>query len=209
MKSYLQLILSAASLLSLTLFSSVSFAASTPVYKIEVIVFESLNLKGWTEEYWPEDTALPDTSNSTNLFSNNKKPLWIRNSGKELSGKANILNKKGYRVLFHQAWTQAAYPNKNAPKVLIESSSQYGSNMLGTVRLYKTRFAHVDFDLELERRIPSKIMDSFAENQNLASNSLPSKWRFNLKESRKIRPGELHYLDHPLFGVIVKVNPID
>ena len=37
---------------------SLNASAKTPAYKIEVIVFESLALKGWTEEYWPEDNQL-------------------------------------------------------------------------------------------------------------------------------------------------------
>lgn len=30
-----------------------------------------------------------------------------------------------------------------------------------------------------------------------------------LDQSRKMRSGELHYIDHPLFGVIVRVTPVD
>lgn len=191
------------------LLSSQIVKAETPTYKIEVIVFENMSLKGWTEEYWPEDIELPVTSQSTSVYNQNKKPLWIRSSSQELGNHAAKMRRNGYRVIFHEAWTQLAYPNKKSHKVLIEGSNNYGSNLLGTVRLYKTRYAHVDFDLELERRIPAKVLETFVQNQKLSTHdTLPAHWRFNLKESRKIRPGELHYLDHPIFGALVQITPL-
>jgi len=198
------------SLFSLLLMSLLSplTQAESPSYKIEVIVFENLALKGWTEEYWPEDIELPSTQKSSSIFSRNQKPLWIRKQSKGLAGTAAKLNKRGYRILFHQAWSQVAYPNKRSHKVLIENDQGKGSNLLGTVRLYKTRYAHVDFDLEFERRIPGKIMQAFMQNQNLSASEQPTHWRFNLKESRKIKNGELHYIDHPLFGALVQISKI-
>jgi hypothetical protein len=32
---------------------------------------------------------------------------------------------------------------------------------------------------------------------------------FRLDTSRRMRSGELHYLDHPVFGVLIKVIPIE
>ena len=30
-----------------------------------------------------------------------------------------------------------------------------------------------------------------------------------LSESRRMRPGELHYLDHPWLGILVRIEPVD
>jgi len=175
-------------------------------YSIEVVVFESLALKGWTEEYWPEDIEHPNIDGSTSIYTRGTKPLWINKSRRSLGGAVAKLNKKGYHVLFHQAWSQVTYANKKAPTVLIESDNS-GTNMLGTVRLYKTRYAHVDIDLEFDRRIPRKILDKFMQNEKLSSSeTAPNRWHFHLKESRKIKSGEIHYIDHPLFGVLVKIH---
>ncbi|WP_321323449.1 CsiV family protein [Thiomicrorhabdus sp.] len=183
--------------------------AKEDTYSIEVVVFESLALKGWTEEYWPEDIEHPNIEGSTSVDTRGTKPLWINKSNRTLGGAVAKLNKRGYSVLFHQAWSQVTYANKNAPTVLIESDKS-GTNMVGTVRLYKTRYAHVDIDLEFDRRIPSKILDSFLQNEKLLSTeNPPTRWHFHLKESRKIKSGELHYIDHPLFGVLVKIHKID
>lgn len=180
--------------------------AENPTYQIEVIVFENLNLKGWTEEYWPEQIDLPITEESTSLLTLNQKPLWIEKRDSELMDTVKRLNKKGYRVLFHQAWSQTSYANPQSPTVLIENNQEVGSILLGTIRLYKTRFAHIDVDLAFERRIPEKVLEAFNQNQKLLADELPTHWRFNLKESRKIKPGELHYIDHPLFGALIKIQ---
>lgn len=202
-------ILSLATLLSMT-FSMTSQANTTeiPTYKIEVIIFESLATKGWTEEYWSNEVDLPYTENAVSVFSTGKRPLFIESSDKEMVDKANTLNKRGYRVIFHQAWTQQAHPNKNIKPVLVEGSTKYGTNMLGTVRLYKTRYAHVNFDLNFDRRIPDSVKTLFADNQQIAIADLPEFWSFNLAESRKIKPGQLHYLDHPLFGALVRISKV-
>ncbi len=189
-------------------FSQTAQAEEVPRYTVEMIIFEHYALKSWTEEHWPDEIELPSMEKSTALSTHGTSPLYIQNSQKTLD---NVVKKmgKGYRVLFHQAWSQNAYKSKNAPKIIIENDRQGGSQMLGTVKLNKTRFAHVEVDLEFEKSIPNKIREAFAENQQLALEDLPSHWRFTLKESRKIKEGQLHYIDHPLFGVLVQLHKND
>ena len=179
--------------------------AKTPNYTIEVIVFENLALKGWTEERWPDEIELPNTENSVSLSTPQKSRLYLKKRKSQLNDVAAKVA-KNYRILFHQTWSQNAYSPKKTPTVLIESDRSGSSNLLGTVKLYKTRFAHVQFDLEVEKRIPSKIREAVAQNQQVDLEYLPTHWRFNLVESRKIKPGELHYIDHPLFGILVKIH---
>ena len=52
------------------------------------------------------------------------------------------------------------------------------------------------------------MLAAFVQNQNITSRETPTHWRFHLKESRKIIPNELHYIDHPLFGALVKIQKI-
>ncbi len=174
-------------------------------YTIEVIVFENLALKGWTEERWPDEIKLPNTQNSVSLSAPQKSRLHLKKRKTQLNNVAAKVA-KNYRILFHKAWSQNAYSPKKTPSVLIENDHAGSTRLLGTVKLYKTRFAHVQFDLEIDRRIPSKVREAMAQNQQIDLSDLPSHWRFNLVESRKIKPGELHYIDHPLFGILVKIH---
>ena len=61
-------------------------------------------------------------------------------------------------------------------------------------------------------------VDSFAEalNEGTLSNlarpdlvAAPKTAYFELNESRRMRSKELHYLDHPAMGIIVKVTPVE
>ncbi len=189
-------------------FSGSLHAEEIPRYTVEVIVFENHALRGWTEEHWPDEIELPITEDSTSLFTTGKYPLFIENANTSLGTVAQKISRH-YGILFHQAWSQSAIDTKNAPTVLIENAQEGGTQIVGTIKLYKTRFAHVEVDLEFERAIPTKILEEFAQNQQLALEELPSHWRFNLKEARKIKEGELHYIDHPLFGVLVQVHKND
>ncbi len=183
---------------------SVQSTAHAKSYTIEVIIFENHALKGWTEERWPDEIELPNTDNSVSLNAPQKSRLSLKKRDTKLNSVAKKVA-KNYRVVFHQAWSQNSYSPKKTPTVLIEND-RGGTRLLGTVKLYKTRFAHVQFDLELEKRIPSKIREAVAKNQQVDIDYLPTHWRFNLVESRKIKPGELHYIDHPLFGILVKIR---
>jgi len=202
------------SLVALALGSTSLKAAAddTPNYTLEVIVFDTYALKSWTEEYWPDDLEPLDYDG--NYF------LSDLLSGKYARGEANIRNQpielnsiarklspeKGYKILFHKAWSQNTGSDRQMPTVIIESAK--GSSQLsGTIKLYKSRFAHVDFDLNLERQIPNKIKSEFLAQQKFSPDEIaPETWQFKLKESRKIRPNQLHYIDHPLFGIIVQLR---
>jgi hypothetical protein len=59
----------------------------------------------------------------------------------------------------------------------------------GTVRVYLARYLHADVDLIYHRR--------------------GIETPFRLDTSRRMRSGELHYLDHPVFGVLIKVIPYE
>jgi hypothetical protein len=58
----------------------------------------------------------------------------------------------------------------------------------GILRVYRLRYLHVDVDLVYHR----------------SGVDTP----FRLQTSRRMRSGELHYLDHPLFGLLILVTPL-
>ena len=54
---------------------------------------------------------------------------------------------------------------------------------------------------------PYANADFVVESSPVANDRFESIQTVELKQSRRMRSGELHYLDNPLFGVIVKVTP--
>lgn len=201
-----------------TLSTPLKAAEEIPNYTLEVIVFETFALKSWTEEYWPQEIIAADAETALNLNdllngalkspALGNKTLAVRKAPLELKkDAAKLTPQRGYRILFHEAWTQNTGDDTQMPKFWIDNASGTGSMLSGTVKLYKTRYAHVDFDLELERRIPARVKNEFLAHQKIhPTDVIPDTWRFKLEESRKIRPGQLHYIDHPHFGVLVQLT---
>jgi len=183
-----------------------------PNYTLEVIVFETYALKSWTEEYWPEELDALDYESTLFLSDilankNAKTPENYQPQPIELKTVAAKLSpKKGYKILFHKAWSQDTRSDSEMPTLMVESAKG-NSQLAGTIKLYKSRYAHVDFDLRLDRRIPGKIKPDFMLQQKFSPEEIqPENWVFQLKESRKIRPNQLHYIDHPLFGILVQLR---
>lgn len=202
-------------ILAISLFSSARAEETVPNYTLEVMVFETFALRSWTEEYWPDEVDLPDFQRSRILQallngSEETPILKVESQANELTSEAaRMTPQKGYRILYHQAWSMDTYDDLSMPPLLIENTerSTSASHMAGTVKLYKSRYAHVDFDLVFERRIPGRVKDEFFQHQKIGTHDFePDFWQFKLRESRKIRPGQLHYIDHPLFGILVQLR---
>ena len=77
------------------------------------------------------------------------------------------------------------------------------SNPRGTVRVYLSRFLHVNLDLTLQDGAPGALPTSDTE-----LNELSLAPRYRLVTQRQVRSGELHYFDHPAFGVLVRITPV-
>lgn len=95
----------------------------------------------------------------------------------------------------------------------------------GTVRVHRARYLHVAADLLYYRPLPgdsplaaadsaagaSPVPDSpdtgLIEQLMAEENRYPR--LFRLTESRRMRSRELHYLDHPLFGMLVEIVPLE
>lgn len=74
----------------------------------------------------------------------------------------------------------------------------------GTIRLRSTRFLHVDVDIAY---FPEEISRFTASaNDNGTVPLLQQADYVRLRESRRIRLNEVHYFDHPLFGVLLRVS---
>ncbi|MGC1955873.1 MAG: CsiV family protein, partial [Gammaproteobacteria bacterium] len=83
----------------------------------------------------------------------------------------------------------------------------------GSFVLYRSRYLHVLADLVLYHAdpsaFPSKVQPPALHGgrEAIAASSPPQPRRFRLSEHRRMRSGELHYLDHPVFGLLVQITP--
>lgn len=143
-----------------------------------------------------------------------------------LTSIARSLNRSSrFDMLSHYSWVQ---PIDNTPTpVLIQTGARYDDafEIDGTLSFSRSRYLHVQSDLwytmfeqRHQNQNPFKQpIDSTLDDKTLAANrdlveiernrgQYVSARTHIMFQSRRMRSGELHYLDHPLFGVIVRVN---
>jgi hypothetical protein len=111
-----------------------------------------------------------------------------------------------YRPLMHLVWDQVALPDAEPPVVDVGASLLASPEIRGSATLSRSRFLHLRLDLEF---LPADGVTPrvLATGDGLGEVRLLTP-RYRLQESRRMRSGEVHYFDHPAFGVIAKVTPV-
>lgn len=108
-----------------------------------------------------------------------------------------------YRVVFHRAWIQPVPDRDRLRPVLIQIREPSGGppRIEGIIGVTRGRYLHLDAKLwyAVQPTQTTTAMDS-----NVAEEPL----YMELREQRRMRSGELHYLDHPKIGVLARVDPI-
>ena len=76
-------------------------------------------------------------------------------------------------------------------------------NPRGTVRVHLARFLHITLDLTYQGT-GSAAAGSTADGLD----EIVLAPQYRLKVTRSARSNELHYFDHPAFGVLVRITPV-
>jgi hypothetical protein len=112
-----------------------------------------------------------------------------------------LTNLSAYHPLVHAGWVLPGLPEEQS--VAFDLGSLGVTNPRGTVRVYLSRFLHVSLDLTYQDGAVAAVPTSDGE-----LSELPFAPRYRLVTQRQVRSGELHYFDHPAFGVLVKITPV-
>jgi len=148
------------------------------------------------------------------------------NTSNTLADHVNKLNQSSrYNVLLHQSWQQTGLGDTEAVNFQIDTdkksrknntamiltpdhpastteNNDIKSSIQGTLKLILGRYLHIHTDLIYKR-------PKSAYRQNLpVLHSKPFN-EFEIKSQRRMRSNELHYIDHPLLGILVTVSPIE
>ena len=142
-----------------------------------------------------------------------------------------IRRSRYFRFIGEQSWYQPIPSKDNSFEIFIDSSIERGSRIFGFLRPYKGRYLHTDIDIFLAEQTQEDEILIIEESDNtnlniegylfnntgqeLQKKSLPNLQEeelipiFQLKESRRIRSGEINYFDHPKFGVLILITKPD
>jgi len=135
-----------------------------------------------------------------------------------------------YTTLVHQAWLQPIAPDKDSLPVLIQAGAHFDDmyELDGTITISRSRFLHVDTDLwytEFTRlyqqgEAPSSNADKLLAPALRVKYPRVAEWEstkgqylkvhsHQLQQSRRMRSSTLHFIDHPRFGILIKIEGFD
>ncbi len=200
----------------LLLFSNLVYAKW---YQVEMVVFEHL-ATDTSGEIWNSDDV-PDYRNTIELVtdaSGSNAFKMLPSSRYKLGGVNKVLKlSSGYRPVYHVAWQQPELRKSRAKKVHIKNPE---AKINGTVNLRGGHLLHLDLNISYFVDLYTESITSFTEeNISVAGEDVEeteadeeiimSGTYAQMKETRRIKLNELHYFDHPLFGVIMRVTRLE
>jgi hypothetical protein len=127
-----------------------------------------------------------------------------------------------YRPILHAAWTQTTHEKSVSPALPLRALSDPPLGLDGSIRLYQSRFLHLDVDLSLDageqagedRRTAT---DRLVNPVSPAAGTIPGDEpvglalppvRYRISEDRIMRDGDVRYFDHPRFGMLARVTRV-
>jgi len=189
------------SMLLVTLMTSTAYAEVRP-YALEILVFARPEPVQSVTEVFP--ATEPEAPQSFDLlFALNSRFKNLRplpNSSRVLLNSAlRIQTQLNGEVLFHQRWIHPLTENQaKNPWFQISGSGFNGFKLNGYLRWSIDRYIELDADLRVTRESVRQATDGNVLNEV-----------YVLKEFRKISSKDIHYLDHPAFGVLIAAEPIE
>lgn len=209
-------------LLFITLFQIVSSAlyAAETGYQVELIIFEDSTARYLNSEDW----SYNDMLNNKQDLQEKKPQVKADPEYKELNWDEaklatkleKLKNNSNYKILLTKRWKQTGLDRKQAFNIAIdtriknsiktaeetnteldispEENPAIEPYATGNVKLIMSRYLHFNVDLQY-------IRPQQTETGDIKLNTFP------VVNERRMRSKEIHYIDHPLVGVIVLATP--
>ncbi len=206
--------------LALAALLSALFSAATAaddLYRAEIILLERLTGSSFVEQM----------AHRTPQVISEGKRLWVVNANGErltdlkltspssltLNAAANRLESSGkYRVLMRAGWVERFPPNYRGEPLRVEVGDmlqQAGHREVeGIIKIDRERFLHVNVELNHWRaaRGMEDVTSVVSQFSDMSDDRELITW---IRETRRMRSEEIHYLDSPTLGVLVLFRKLD
>lgn len=215
--------------LLILLFCIVSFPShAARWFDVELIVFKHKSAPAGGQERWPTQVKPINMSNVINLY--NDEGL-ARYSIKKLSKSQLMLtdhyqklaNSSRYQPLLHVGWRQNDNGRNSMPKIRVTAGERLSAGnseispyeLDGYIRLYVQHYLFLETDLALFKKAAQAIAPpvaqsndsgAYAQMQPAMGSTEYFLQAYPFQEKRRMRSGEIHYLDHPYLGLIMNVR---
>ena len=163
--------------------------------QLAVLLFCFSNLALASQRWFQvELIVFQQQSTNTELFTQTETEIGPVNryarasrGSKTLQGTYNRLRRaRGYQPFYYQSWR---IPVASGSVSLPIDVSGHNADLNGWIKIQRGHLLHVIADLEYSPAISEGV-------------------KYRLNEKRRVLLNEVHYLDHPEFGAIVKVSPV-
>jgi len=194
----------------------VQAADETPWYDIELILFKQGTSSSETTENWPEDPGNPNWTETVNLLPHPSDDEALQpyallpRTTWRLSAQFNALQRThdGTEPLFHQAWRQPVTASRAAQNIylgpdLIRKNGAPPPPFEGLIKISVNRYLHVELDILLRganNGLPFSTPDAVLS---------PNRGSIRFHANRRMRSGELHYIDHPRMGALILISRVE
>ena len=199
-------------------------------YDVEIIIFEDAHARYLNSEMWPQNKAenIEDpaysgkaskkaaTRNTAGKSFKNIKPAILKQEYRR------IKNSSQYTLLFYGAWRQPGLDQSRAFDIDIKDlinrhKSRSENSLSGELKVVLSRYLHFYSELEYQRKqapesSEADLSELSGEEQTpgvkqtdiiSAGNNI-----YTIKSHRRMRSRQLHYIDHPLVGILIQINPV-
>lgn len=173
-------------------------ASAADWYRVEIVIFANTEA-GANAEAWPAEMDELAQHDARQLAPPGSGEAFARLADSELKlgGVVGALRSAGGRKpLLHVGWRQPVLERGKAQPLWLQggprrylSDGRAVDEIAGTLLLTRSRFLHVWTDL--------RYAESGFEGAI-----------YRMQDHRRMRSGELHYIDHPSFGLLILCTPI-
>jgi hypothetical protein len=219
-------------ILTLFLFLASQVHAGTD-YRVEMIVFSQKDDSAFFSEHWPLQGGLQGNRTETGMDKTGNFRLLPASEFSLAQAEKLLAASPRYEILTHLAWQQpgleedkalsmpisggkdyrSLYPERmqsrwevNAQGAIVEVPGPQTLNELdGHVTLVLGRYLHLYTDLVFRKPVIVERLDE--ETQEVAETR--TLFDIPIKSHRRMRSRELHYIDHPMAGILIEVTPIE
>ena len=194
-------------------------------YDVDVIIFEDANARYINSEDWALDAIVTEPETDKPAKNQNKLSVRKINATAYKDIKPKILNtqykrinySKEYNVLFYGSWRQTGLEEKKAFEINIEElknrhKASSKDAIKGNFKLVLARYLHIYSEMEYQRDVDNtsaeKIITNTESTEQAIENIAIENTTYPIKIHRRMRSKELHYIDHPLVGMLIQIDPV-
>jgi len=185
--------------------------------QVEIIIFSKIQPTALLSEQWEMPTKVPNVNDVTELvpFDDaselDSSPQVLPSTYWKINKISNRLSRSGYTIILHTAWVQNFSQPLKYPIHLFspqQPSLHPTTVMNGTIDITLNRYFNIAIDLlfgEPIDRLTSIISpEELEKNFHNIANGIAY---FHFTQSRRMKSAELNYIDHPLYGILIKITP--